>query len=166
MNRCLQRAHVPKGMTKGRIHWSKRTQAKERPQQLQTYDLPTDDVENINSTNKGRGLLLANKPQFVPWSTERIQRHSSVTWHRSTHPKWKPNQTERSDNSLDWLQKAYDMVLQIWMINCLKMYKISHEVINVIESEIDSRRKKLSWSKDPKRRCTITLTIHNCHDVS
>ena len=29
--------------------------------QLQTYDLLTDDVENINSTNKVRDLLLANK---------------------------------------------------------------------------------------------------------
>ena len=33
-----------------------------RPRQLQTHNLPTDDVENINSTNKGRDLLLANKP--------------------------------------------------------------------------------------------------------
>ena len=37
-----------------------------RPKQLQTHNLPINDVENINSTNKGRDLLLANKPQFVP----------------------------------------------------------------------------------------------------
>ncbi len=30
-------------------------------------------------------------------------------------------------------KKAYDMVPQRWIINCLKMYKISHEVINIIE---------------------------------
>ena len=34
--------------------------------QLQTHNLPTDDVENINSTNKGKDLLLANKPRIVP----------------------------------------------------------------------------------------------------
>ena len=38
-----------------------------------------------------------------------------------------------------------------------------------LESGADSRRKKLSWNKDPKRyfprRCTITLTIHNSHDA-
>ena len=37
-----------------------------RPKQLQTHNLPSDDVENINSTNKERDLLLANKPWFVP----------------------------------------------------------------------------------------------------
>ena len=34
-----------------------------RPKQIQTHNLPTNDVEKINSTNKGRDLLLANKPQ-------------------------------------------------------------------------------------------------------
>ena len=32
----------------------------------QTHNLPTDDMENINSTNKGRDLLLINKPLIVP----------------------------------------------------------------------------------------------------
>ena len=57
-------------------------------------------MENINSTNKGRDILLANKPPIVPWRTERmpqrIQRHSRVTLHRSTHPKWKQEQAEKS----------------------------------------------------------------------
>ena len=35
-------------------------------EQLQTHNLPTDDVENINSTNKRRDILLANKPWTVP----------------------------------------------------------------------------------------------------
>ena len=33
------------------------------PKQLQTHNLRTDDVENINRTNKGRDLILANKPR-------------------------------------------------------------------------------------------------------
>ena len=41
-----------------------------RPKQLQTHNLPTDDVENINSANNGRDLLLANKPRFVPLGAE------------------------------------------------------------------------------------------------
>ena len=36
-----------------------------RSKQLQTHNLPTDDVENIKSTNKGRDLQLANKPRIV-----------------------------------------------------------------------------------------------------
>ena len=43
-----------------------------RPKQLQTHNLSTDDVENINSTNKERNLLIANKPWIVPWGTERM----------------------------------------------------------------------------------------------
>ena len=80
------------------------------PKQLPIHNLPTDDVENINSTNKGRDLLLANKPWFVPWRTERmlqrIQRHNSATLHRSTHPKWEQDQTEKSSYGLNWQQKG------------------------------------------------------------
>ena len=34
--------------------------------QLQTKNLPTNDVENTNCTNKGKDLLLAYKPRIVP----------------------------------------------------------------------------------------------------
>ena len=159
------------------------------PKQRNCHNLPTNDVEDINSTNKGRDLLIAIKPRFIPWRTERmlqrIQWHSRITIHRSTH-QLNESKTRRKNLAMAWInyKKAYDMVPHSWIINSLKMYKISHEVINFIlsikfmtscdmwyenlESGIDSRRKKLSWSKDPKRyfprRCSITLTIHNCHD--
>ena len=59
MNRCLQRAHVPKWMTKRRTIDPKGPKQRNCPKQLQTHNLPTNDVENINSTNKERNLLLA-----------------------------------------------------------------------------------------------------------
>ena len=36
---------------------------------------------------------------------------------------------------MTWIdyKKAYDMVPQSWIINCLKMYKISDEVIKFLE---------------------------------
>ena len=40
--------------------------------QLQADNLPTNNVDNTNSTNKGKDLLLANKPRIVPWRTERM----------------------------------------------------------------------------------------------
>ena len=71
-----------------------------RSKQLQTQNLPTNDVENNNSTNKGKDLLLANKPRIIPWWTERmpqrIKKHSRITLHRSTHPKWEQNKAETS----------------------------------------------------------------------
>ena len=117
------------------------------PKQLQIHNLPTNDVENINSTNKGKNLLFANKPRIVPWRTERmpqrIQRHSRITLHRSTHPKWEQDKTEKSSYSLDWLQEG------IWYAPTkldiiLKMYKISHEVINFIEQTMKTRRVELT----------------------
>ena len=99
----------PNRWPKERPHWSWKTQSKEPPQ-LQTYNLPTDDVENINSINKGRKLLFANKPRIISCGTERIpqriQRHSRFTLHRSAHPKWEQNETEKFSYGLDWLQKG------------------------------------------------------------
>ena len=62
------------------------------------------------------------------------------------------SKTRRKNLAMTWIdyKKAYDMVPQSWILNCLKMYNISHAVINFIEkthesleSGIDSRRKKL-----------------------
>ena len=66
----------------------------------------------------------------------------------------------RKNQAISWIdyKKAYDMVPQSWIINYLKMYKISHKTINFIEKKnekleswINSGRKKLGWNKDPKR---------------
>ena len=48
-------------------------------EQLLTHYLPTDDVENINSTNKGRDLPLAIKPHIVLWGRERMPQRSRGT---------------------------------------------------------------------------------------
>ena len=75
---------------------------------------------------------------------QRIQRQSRVTLHWSTHPKWKQDQAKNL--AMAWIdyKKVYDMVLQSWIINCLKMYKISHEVINFIEKTIKTWRVELT----------------------
>ena len=105
-------------------------------------------MENTNSTNKGKNLLLANKPKIVPWRTERIpqriQRHSRINLHISTHPKWEQDKTEKSSYDLDWLQKG------IWYgptkldTTLSKIYKISHEVINFIEQTMKTWRVELT----------------------
>ena len=67
-------------------------------------------MENTNSTNKRNDLLLTNKPRIVPWGTERmLQRipwHSRITLHRSAHPEWEQDQTEKHSYGLDWQQKS------------------------------------------------------------
>ena len=122
------------------------------PKQLHTHKLPTDDVENINSTNNGRDLLLPNKPRMVPWETERmlqrIQGHSRVTLHRSTHPKWEQDQMEKSSYGLDWLQKGIwhgsaklDNKLPQNVQNITRSHKLYREKYENMESGIDSWRK-------------------------
>ena len=78
------------------------------PKQLQTHNLPPDNVENINSTSKEK--KSTNKPRVAPRGEEkmpqRIQRHSRVTLHRSAHPKLDQDQTEKSSYGLDWQQKG------------------------------------------------------------
>ena len=46
---------------------------------------------------------------------------------------------------MTWIdyKKAYDMVPQSWIINCLKMYRISHEVIHFIEKTTKNWRVEL-----------------------
>ena len=41
-------------------------------------------------------------------------------------------------------KKEYDMVPQSWIINCLKMYKISQEVKNFIEKNMKTWRVELT----------------------
>ena len=159
MIRWRQGAHVPEWMTKGKTTLIQKDTSKGTvPNNYRPITCLSNDVENINSTNKGRDLLLANKPQIVSWGTERmpqrIQRQSRVTLHRSAHPKWVQDQTENL--AIDY-KKAYDMVPQSWIISCLKMYKISGEVIKFIEKtmktwkvEFTAGERSLAEAKIPR----------------
>ena len=159
MNRCLQGAHRPEWMSTGKITLIQKDPSKgTAPKQLQTHNLPTDDVENINSTNKGRDLLLANKLRIVPWGTEkmlqRIQRRSKVTLHRSAHPKREQNQTEKSSYGLDWLQNGIwygsaklENKLPKNARNIRWSHKLYYENHENLESGIDSRRKEIAEAK-------------------
>ena len=120
MNRCLPGAYVPEWMT---TLIQKGPPEKNRPLQLQTHNLPTDDVKNINSTNKykeHKGCRLESRGTGELFY---IDQHICNV-----------NKTENCSYGLALTKKkrAYDMVTQSWIINCLKMYKISHEAINFI----------------------------------
>ena len=56
------------------------------------------------------------------------------------------SQTRRKNQAMAWIdyKKAYDMVSQSWIINCLKIYKISDEVINFIEKTMKTERVELT----------------------
>ena len=56
------------------------------------------------------------------------------------------SKTRRENLAMAWIdyKEAYDMVPQSWIINCLKMYKISDEAINFIEKTMKTCRGKLT----------------------
>ena len=56
------------------------------------------------------------------------------------------NKTRRKKSSygVDYQQKANDIVPQSWIINCLKMYVITDEVINFIEKTKKTWREELT----------------------
>ena len=60
------------------------------------------------------------------------------------------SKTRRKNLAMAWIdfKKAYDMVPQSWIINCLKMYKISDKVINSIEKTVKTWKVELTegWS--------------------
>ena len=125
---------------------------------LQTNNLPTNDVENTNSTNKRKDLLLANKPRIVPWRTERmpqrIQTHSRIALHRSTHPKWEQDKTEKYSYGPDWLKKGIwygptklDNTLPQNVQNITWSHTLNRKDHEDLESGADSRRKSLEETK-------------------
>ena len=67
------------------------------------------------------------------------------------------SKNRRKNLTMTWIdyKKAYDMVSQSWIINCLKMYaiwsyKLNRENYEILNSGIESRWKKFGRSKDAK----------------
>ena len=56
------------------------------------------------------------------------------------------SKTRRKNLATAWIdyEKACDMVPQSWILHCLKMYKISHEVINFIKNTMQTWRVELT----------------------
>ena len=85
------------------------------------------------------------------------------------------SKTGRKNLAMNWIdyKMAYDMVPPSWIINCLKMYKISNEVINFIEKTMKTRRveltaggRSLAEAKIQRGILPWFITIHNCHDAT
>ena len=98
-----------------------------RPKQLQTHNLAANDVENINSTNTRRDLLLSNEQKRCCKGSRGTAELLYIDQHILDESK-----TRRKNLAMVWIdyKKAYDMVPHSWIINSLKMYKISNEVID------------------------------------
>ena len=177
MNRCLQGPHVPEWMTKGMTILIQNDPSKEtapnnyRPitrlpmlwkiltEQIreEIYYLLTsrrlfpDERKGCSKGSRGTGDLLYIDQHILDESKIR-PKNLAMAW------------IDYKKSIGYGSSKLYDKLLQNvqdirWS---LKLYPENHESL---ESGIESRKKKLCWSKDPKRYiskwCTITVTTHN-----
>ena len=74
----------------------------------------------------------------------RIQRHCRITYIDQNI--LNESKTRRKNLAMAWIdyKKASDMVPHSWIINCLKMYKTSDEVINFIDKTMKTWRVELT----------------------
>ena len=127
--------------------------------QLQSDNLPTNDVENTNSTNKGKDLLLLTNRGLFPDELKGCCKGSRgkaellyIDQHILNESK---TRLKNKSYSLDWLQKGIwygstklDNTLSQNVQNIRWSHKLHRQNHENLESGIDSRRKKISWSKE------------------
>ena len=142
MNKYLQGAN--KWMTKGKTTLIQ----KDTLQQLQTHNLTTNSVENINSKNKEEIYDSLTSYGLFPEEQKgncKGFRETGELLYIDQHI-LNESKTRQKNLSMAWIdyKKAYDKVPQSWIINCFKMYKISHEVINFIKKTLKTWRVELT----------------------
>ena len=149
MNRCLQGAHVPGQTTKGKTILIQKNASKEllpnnyRPitcLPMMWKILTAQITEEIYYSLTSRGLFPEEETGCCKGSrgtTELL----NIDQHILNESK-----TRRKNLTVAWIdyKKVYDMVLQSWIINCLKMNKISDEVINFTEETMKTWRGKMT----------------------
>ena len=128
--------------------------------------------EKIYYSLTGRGLFPDEQKRC-----RKVSRDTAELLHIDQHI-LNESKTKRKNlamASIDY-KKAYDMVTQSWILHSLKMYKLSHEVINFIERtmktwrvDLTAGRRSIAETKIQRhfpRRCTITFTIHISDDAT
>ena len=149
MNKCLQTAHVPEWMTKGRTTLIQKDLNKGtatnnyRPitcLQMMWKILTAQIREEIYHSLTSRGLFPDEQKGCCKGSRG-IAELLYIDQHILDESK-----TRRNNLAMAWIdyKKAYDMVPHSWIINSLKMYKISDEVINFIDKTRKTWRVELT----------------------
>ena len=165
MNRCLQETDIPKWMTKVKTILIQKDPQKGTSQQLQTHNMPTNDVGNTNST---KTLTVSRGKEKLPQVDQRYRR---ATPHESTHPQGMQDEMEKFNYGINWLQKGiwYGPTKQDNRLSkfhkIFGCHKFCRKYLGKLESQLMNRKEKLNWSENPERnlprRITVTITICN-----
>ena len=149
MNRSIQGVHLPKWMTKGKTTLIQKDPSKltapnnYRPKTCQPimWKILTGQIrEEIYYSLTSCGLFPEKQKGCCKGS-----RDTAKSFYIDQHilNESKTGGINVATASIDY-KKAYDMILQSWIISNLKMSKISHEVINFIEKTMKTRRVQLT----------------------
>ena len=149
MNRCLQDAQVPEWMTKRKTTLIQMDPSKgTAPNNYRPITslpmmwkiLTAQIKEKIYYSLTSRGLFPDEQKGCHKWS-----RGTAELLYIDQHI-LNESKIRRKNLAMAWIdyKKAYDTVPQSWVIHCLKMYKISHEVINFIEKTMQTWRVDLT----------------------
>ena len=143
MNKCLQRAHVPEWMTKGRTTLIQKDPSK--------VTVPNNCIPLTCLPMMWKILTAQIREEIYGLLSEEQKGSCKGSWSTAEslyidQHILNESKTRWKNLAMAWIdyKKAYDMVPQSWIINYRKMYKISDEVINVIEKTMKTWRVELT----------------------
>ena len=138
MSRCLQDAQVPDCMTKGKTTLIEKDPSK---------GTAPNNYRSITCLPMMWKILTAQKREEIYYSLISLRlfpdeqkgcrkgsRGTAELLYIDQHIQ-NESKNRRKNLAMAWIdyKKAYDMVPQSWIINCLKMYKILPKIINFIK---------------------------------
>ena len=113
--------------------------------------MSTYDVENPNRIEKSRNILLACMPWTVSGKKKGYRKRTRGTYNLLYIDQLILSgvKARRKNVAMPWIvyKMAYDMLPQIWIIECQKVYKISDSIINLITKAIENCRIQLTTGR-------------------
>ena len=149
MNKCQQPAHVLEWMTKGRTTLiQKDPNIGTAPNNYRRITCLTMMWKILTAQIREKNYYSLTSRSLFPDEQKGYCKRSRGTvelFYIDQHI-LNENKTRRKNLAMTWIdyKKAYDMVPHNWIISCLKMYKISHEVIIFIDKTMKTWRLELT----------------------
>ena len=149
MDRCLQGALVPDWMTKGKITLIQKDPSKgTAPNNYKSITCLPMTWKILSSQIKEKIYYSLTSRRLFPDEQKgglKGSRGTAELLYIDQHI-LNESKTRRKNLAMAWIdfEKAYDMVPQCWIIQCLKMYKVSHEVINFFEKTMKTWKVELT----------------------
>ena len=147
MNRRLQDAQVPDWVTKGKTTLIQKDPSKgTAPNNYRPITCLPMMWKILTAQKREKMYYSLISRGLFPNGQKGYRKGSGGTEELLYIDKHIESKNRRKNLAMAWIdyKKAYDMVSQSWIINCLKMYKILHETINFIEKTMKNGRVELT----------------------